>query len=296
MILSASRRTDIPACYSDWFFNRVKAGFALVRNPFFPARISRVSLAPEDVDCIVFWTKNPAPMLGRLGELERAGLPFYFQFTLTPYGGGLERSLPPKREIVETFRRLSRAVGPERVVWRYDPVICTPKLTPAWHLRQFARLCGALEGCTRECVFSFLDLYAKTRRNTAGLGLHPVPPAVMEHVAAGFAETAARHGLTLRACCESIDLARYGIRPGACIDAEKIESITGRPLRLRRDRGQRPGCNCAESVDIGAYDTCRNGCVYCYATDPRRAAGRAARHDPRSPLLDGRPPKAAGAS
>ncbi len=290
MIVSASRRTDLPAFYSDWFFRRVKAGFALVRNPFRSSQVSRVSLLPQDVDCVVFWTKNPAPMLSRLDELERAGLPFYFQFTLTPYGKDLERNLPPKRELIGTFRKLSREIGPDRVVWRYDPVVCSPELTPEWHLRQFRSLCSALEGCTRECVFSFLDFYAKTKRNTAGLGLRPAPAAVMEHVVAGFAETAARYGLTLKTCCEAADFERFGIRRGACVDAEKVERITGRPLRARKDRGQRPGCRCAASADIGAYDTCRNGCVYCYATDPARAARNGAgAGGPDSPFLNGRP-------
>ena len=226
--------------------------------------------------------------MGKLKILEKSGFPFYFQFTLTPYGRQWERSLPPKREIVETFRRLSRSIGPERVVWRYDPVICTPELTPEWHLTQFEQLCSALKGCTQECIFSFVDLYAKARRGSRGLGLSRVSGDKMEQISAGFSRIATRYGICLRTCCEKNRFLKYGIRDGACIDAERIRAVTGRPLRLPKDRGQRPFCNCAASVDIGAYDTCRNGCVYCYATGSAKAA---ARHDPDSPLLTGEPPR-----
>ncbi len=290
MILSASRRTDIPAFYSEWFCRRLKDGCALVRNPFRPSQLRRVPLTPDLVDCIVFWTKNPAPMLGRLDGIARMGFPYYFQFTLTPYGAEIERNLPPKEEIIETFRELSAKIGPERVVWRYDPVIVTKRMPPDWHFEQFGRLCRALEGCTRECVFSFVDSCLNLKRSAAMPDALEIAPETMKRVAAGFSGIAAEYGLTLRTCCETVDLEEFGIAHGSCIDQKKIEAVAGCPIRVKKDKNQRPACGCVESVDIGAYDTCRNGCAYCYATSSAGAVLRnAALHDPASPLLLGRP-------
>ena len=157
MILSVSRRTDIPAYYSAWFLNRLAEGFVLVPNPHNPRQLSRIPLSPETVDCIVFWTKNPAPMLDALPRIEAAGYPFYFQFTLTPYGPRTEPGLPPKEELVRAFWALSRRLGPKRVVWRYDPVMVDGRYPTAWHLERFEALCNALEGAAERCVFSFVD-------------------------------------------------------------------------------------------------------------------------------------------
>lgn len=291
MILSASRRTDIPAYYSKWFLNRLKAGYALVRSPYRPSRLWRVDLSPDVVDAIVFWTKDPAPMLDKLSEIGRMGYPFYFQYTLTPYGPEIEPGSPPAAEAVETFRRLAERIGPERMVWRYDPVILTGRMTPEWHFAKFEALCRALRGSTEECVFSFLDEYAKTRRSAALADRLEITPAAMRRIAAGFSQIAAGYGLTLRTCCEEIDLSACCIAHGACIDRQKIEKLAGCRLRVGKDRNQRPACGCAESVDIGAYNTCPRGCVYCYAVSSAAAARRnAAAHDPESPLLSGRPP------
>lgn len=288
MILSASRRTDIPAFYAEWLLNRLRQGLVCVRNPINPAQVSRIALSPETVDCIVFWTKNPAPMLDRLAELRSMGYEFYFQFTLTPYGREIERNLPEKRTLVETFRSLSRGIGRERVVWRYDPVVLTEAWTPGRHLEAFGALCRELEGCTEECVFSFVDRYAKAAGRMAGLAREP-SPGEMERMAAGFAETARRYGLKLSACAEKSDFSRFGVSRASCIDPGRIERLTGCAIRARKDQNQRPECGCIESVDIGAYDTCRHGCLYCYASAGDGTVRRAsAAHDPLSPLLTGR--------
>ena len=249
MILSASRRTDIPAFYSAWLLNRLRQGFVCVRNPMNPAQVSRIALSPETVDCIVFWTKDPAPMLDKLGEIRSMGYEFYFQFTLTPYGREIERHLPEKRVLAETFRRLSRAVGRERVVWRYDPVLLTGDWTPDRHFEAFGALCRELEGCAEECVFSFVDRYAKIARRTAGL-VRDIAPGEMERTAAGFAETARRHGLKLSACAETAAFSRSGTgralhRPGPDRAADRLRD-PGRKgpqpapgVRLHRERGHR---------------------------------------------------------
>ena len=163
MIVSASRRTDIPAFYSDWFFRRLEEGYLYVKNPMNPRQVSKILLSQDTVDCFVFWTKDPGPMMERLSVLDRLGYPYYFQFTLTPYGTDVEPGLPHKNELVRTFRELSCRLGPERVIWRYDPVLLSPSYTREYHFQWFSRLCGSLEGYTHTCVISFLDIYRKIK-------------------------------------------------------------------------------------------------------------------------------------
>ena len=196
MILSASRRTDLPNYYSDWFLNRVREGFLDVRNPFNARQISRISLSPEVVDCIVFWTKNPAPMLGRLRELE--GYDFYFQFTLTGYGAEVEAGLPDKRQVlIPAFKRLAQELGEGRVVWRYDPIFINRRYTPAYHLKAFREIAEALSGCTDLVIISFLDLYRKIRGNMERLQMEPLGNDGMLEMAGEMARIAAGCGMAV---------------------------------------------------------------------------------------------------
>ncbi len=285
MLLSVSRRTDIPQYYAPWFFGRLREGYVLVRNPRNPHQLSRVSLDPASVEGIVFWTKNPLPMLERLEELR--GYPYYFQFTLTPYGRDVERALPPKGKVlVPAFQRLSRAIGPRRVLWRYDPIFFTDRYTPEYHLCYFERLAKLLAPYTERCTFSFLDEYPHTATKMAGLAPRPPLPAQRLGLAGKLARIAKQYGLQLCACAEEEDFSALGIAPARCVDPELLGQLMGCPLQAKKDPRQRPACGCAESVDIGEYDTCPGGCRYCYAT---RSARAAARHDPVSPLLTGWP-------
>lgn len=293
MIVSCSRRTDIPAFYGDWLFRRLQEGFCYVRNPMNPRQLTKVPLNPHVVDGVVFWTKNPAPVLDRLEAL--AEYPWYFQFTLTPYGEDLERNLPPKEELVEVFRRLSRMAGKERVVWRYDPIVITGKYSPAWHLRSFQRMAESLAGYTEKCTVSFLDIYRKIEKNIRPLGvILPETPEKME-LLAQFRSIAGACGLELDTCAEELPVEQLGIARAACIDGRRLERIGGWRLKTPKDKNQRPACGCLASVDIGAYNTCFHGCQYCYAnTSNITALGKAAPaslpgHDPESPLLLGRP-------
>lgn len=289
MILSASRRTDLPAFYPDWLFRRLEEGYVLVRNPISAIQVSKVALSSDIVDCIVFWTKNPEPLMGKLDTIRRMGYEFYFQFTLNPYGKKIERFLPEKELLIKAFLRLSREIGRERVVWRYDPVILTDELTPEWHREAFRRFCEQIGDSTEECVFSFVDRYRKNGGRASGL-TREIMPDKMEEVAAGFAETAFRYGIALKTCCEAIDLSKYGIGRARCIDQNRIERLVGCPIRGSKDRNQRPGCGCIQSIDIGAYDTCRHGCLYCYACSGDNAVRRRVEnHSPLSPLLTGSP-------
>lgn len=285
MIISASRRTDLPAFYSQWFFRRLQEGYVLVRNPVNPRQISRVSLAPEVVDGFVFWTKNPGPMLPWLDRLP--GCPYYFQVTLTPYGAEIERNLPSKREVIlPAVRQLARQIGPERVIWRYDPVFLTDQYSAAFHQKVFSQLARALKGVTVRCIISFLDWYSPMERRFGSQRPQMIDEGQMQALAAAFGQTAAENGMRIFTCAETADLSGFGLEHGCCIDRELLEQIGGRSLDLGKDRGQRAACGCAMSIDIGAYDTCPGGCLYCYAD---HGAGRTAQHlacfDPHSPLL-----------
>ncbi|MDF1493184.1 DUF1848 domain-containing protein [Caproiciproducens sp. CPB-2] len=288
MIVSASRRTDIPAFYSEWLLNRLKAGYVLVPNPRNPLRFSKVALNRSAVDCLVFWTKNPKTMLPKLGKISELGYPFYFQFTLTPYGKEIERNLPPKTELIRTFCSLSQILGPDQVVWRYDPVILSREMPVEYHARCFEQMAAALDGMTHRCIFSFLDFYPKVRGTLQKMGAIEMQKADMYQLAEAFSEIARRHCLQLFTCCEPIDLSQYGINHASCIDAGMIEKILGCPIHVRKDSNQRPGCGCVESVDIGSYDCCPHECRYCYATSSEKNVRRhIADHDPNSPLLFG---------
>lgn len=291
MIISASRRTDIPAFYSEWLINRLREGYVLVPNPRYPSRYSRLELSPQVVDCLVFWTKNPAPMLPRLAEIVALGYPFYFQFTLTPYDRDMEQNLPPKETLLKVFQKLSSMLGPERVVWRYDPVILNADLDIEYHVQQFERMATVLEGYTHRCIFSLLDLYPKVRRamsSTLAQVANEVDEAAMGRIAEGFSGTARKHQLRLFTCCESVDLSQYEIKHASCIDQGMIEEILNCKISAKKDANQRPFCGCIESVEIGTYDSCPHGCVYCYGTSSLKTVQKnMGCHDPNSPVLIG---------
>lgn len=289
MIISASRRTDIPAFYSDWLFHRLKAGFADVRNPMNPHRISRIAFTPDVVDGIVFWTKNPLPMLRHLDALKHYA--YYFQFTLTPYGKDIEPFLPDKREIlIPAFCALSRKIGKERVVWRYDPILFNGTYTMDYHLKTFEEMAKTLSPFTETCTVSFLQTdYKSTKRNAALLQSATPSTAQKETLLRQLAQIAAGYGITLETCAQAFDYRKLGIRPAKCIDAQRLERIGGYSLQIKKDPNQRPDCGCAASVDIGAYNTCKNGCLYCYANyNEPLVRKNFALHDPLSPLLIGR--------
>lgn len=287
MILSVSRRTDVPNYYSDWFYNRIKEGFLYVRNPMNMHQISRIDLSPEIVDCIVFWTKNPANMLERLDELKN--YQYYFQFTLTGYGKDVEPGLPDKRgELIPTFQKLSGKIGAQKVIWRYDPIFLSQYYTIDYHLKAFEEIARSLDGYTKKAVISFVDLYAKTQRNTAGLQIENLSDQGMVEMAKQLVDIAGRHGMTVESCAERIDLHSVGVKHGSCIDKKLIEEIIGCKLIVNKDKNQRAECGCFESVEIGTYNTCMNGCRYCYANFNDAMVKESVKaYDANSPLLCG---------
>ncbi|QOS69718.1 DUF1848 domain-containing protein [Eggerthella guodeyinii] len=292
MIVSASRRTDIPRFHFDWLLRRFEEGFALVRNPMVRTQVSRVSLAPDAVDCIAFWTKNPAVLLARKDELDRAApAPYFVQFTLNAYGSDVEAGLPRKAQLLDTFRALADALGPERVVWRYSPILVGGPYDIAHHLHWFDAFAKRLEGSTRACRIGFLDTYPKIAGRMAALGFAGVPDGEKAALALRLAELGAAHGIDVGGCGDGA-LDDAGLARAGCIDAALVERIAGVRAGRAPGAGRRGACRCAPSVEIGTYDTCANGCVYCYANPGTAAAAHGAadpwrlrRYDPASPML-----------
>lgn len=292
VIISASRRCDMPAFQFDWLLDRLRDGFCEVPNPWDARRVRRVSLAKADVDCLVLWTRDPRPILARLGELEDFGLPFYVQVTITAYPRSLEPGVAPLDGVIEAVQGLARRLEPRRVVWRYDPIIAASGMGTDFHAANFGALAGRLSGAVERVVLSLLDEYRGTASRLAAAGLrNPVfgssrtpapgrgadatspgvaarlPPEPYPAVLGAVAGLAARHAIAPFACAEPWDLSSFGIRRGACVDSELVARIAGGSAvpSGAKDRGQRPFCGCAPSVDIGRYGPCPAACVYCYA-------------------------------
>jgi hypothetical protein len=301
MIISASRRTDIPAFYARWFMNRIRAGFCEVPNPFNRQQVSRISLLPEDVDVIVFWTRNPRPLFPYLGELDERGYRYYFQYTLLGYPPPLDASGPPLQASLVTMQELAQRLGSQRVIWRYDPIVLSEVTPPAYHRAAYARLAQALEGAASRSVISFMDDYPKIRgrmQNLAHQGARLLPVAADESeelgglpgwlgdLLADLAGIARSHQMVIQSCAEEIDLRPFGVRPGKCVDDGYIEQVFGLQVAHTKDPGQRKACGCVLSKDIGMYDSCLFGCSYCYATTSfDRARANYLRHDPDAPML-----------
>lgn len=288
MILSVSRRTDIPHYYADWFLERIKEGYLYVRNPRNAHQISKIILSPETVDCIVFWTKNPEPLLSRLGELD--AYPYYFQFTLTGYGRDMEAHIPHKKQyMIPIFQTLSQKIGKEKVIWRYDPIFFTDRYTPAYHIRAFRQIAEALCGYTLKCVISFGDLYPINQNNMKAFHTFSLEEDQLFDFGEQIARIADSYGMQAATCAETADLSGCGIEHNSCIDPSLIERIIGCRLNARKDPHQRRECGCMESVDVGTYHTCKGGCRYCYANGSQDSVFKhSSCYDVHAPLLCGR--------
>jgi hypothetical protein len=293
MIISASRRTDIPAFYAEWMVQRLREGYCSVPNPFDPKQVSRISLTPEDVDAIVFWTRNPRPLMPYLDELDRRGYRYYFQFTILGYPRQIDPRSPAAANAVEALRELGQRLGPRRMIWRYDPIVFTGITPPAFHLENFQRLAESLRGHTRRVVVSIVDMYRKIQARLKKLEGTPaaVAPCSAEDLGPlmrGLAERAGENGMEIVSCAEEIDLRPFGILPGKCVDDRVIAEELGVEVPSAKDPNQRKACGCVVSRDIGMYESCLFGCQYCYATKSfDQARVNFDSHDPKSPSLLG---------
>lgn len=284
MIVSVSRRTDIPAFYSEWFFNRLKDGYAYVVNPMNLRQVSKIELTTDKVDCFIFWTKDASPMIDRLHELK--DFKYYFQYTITPYGKEVEQGILNKRNVIETFKKLAKEIGKEKVILRYDPIFLSERYTIDYHCRAFERLCTQLEGYTEKCVISFIDLYKKTERNTKELNIMPMDLNQIEEIAYKLSSIASGYGIAIETCSEGYDLTELGVQKGKCIDDKLVSKIIGAEVNVKKDNTQRDVCGCVKSVDIGQYNTCRHHCLYCYANfNYKQVEANYKKHDKEYPLL-----------
>lgn len=284
MIINTGMRTDIPAFYSKWLMNRIRAGFVLVRNPYRPEWITRYSLTPDVADCIAFCTKNPEPMLRYMDELKAYHQ--YWFVTITPYGKEVEPNVPPKEMVMQDFITLSGSVGVDCIGWRYDPIYIDNTYTLNRHISDFEQMCQTLSGYTKVCVISFIDLYEKVKRNFS----QARTVTQQERITIGekFAEIGSRYGITIKACAEGTELARYGVDCSGCMTRKTFETAIGSNLILPGKKSQRAECACVLGTDIGAYDTCGHLCKYCYANYNKENVIRNMRlHDPESPFLVG---------
>lgn len=282
MIISASRRTDIPAFYSEWFLNRIKEQFVMVRNPVNHKQISKINLSPQVIDAIVFWTKNPFPMLDKLNMLE--SYMYYFQYTLNTYDKDVEPCIPEFFKRIQSFQTLSDRLGSDRVIWRYDPIFFSEKYTMKYHICSFEKIAKLLSGYTDRCTISFLDFCNSVKREQLYL------PTENEQIvlAEAFADIAKKYDIIISTCAEKLCFKEFGIQKASCIDQKLLEKLLGCTLNVSKDKGQRSECGCVSSIDIGVYNTCHNGCNYCYANyDKSKVMRSFNQHDSHSPLLIG---------
>ena len=300
MIISASRRTDIPAFYSKWFMNRIRAGYCLVPNPLNMKQVSRVSLHPSDVEAIVFWSKNPAPLLPHLGELDKLGFYYYFQFSLNDYPRALEPNIPSLNDRIATFKDLSRLIGPLRVVWRYDPIIISNITSFDFHRERFTWIAEELKGATHRVMVSIVDFYQKTERRLSQLEKEEgysfdrdvLSSDGITSLLKDLADIARKNNIEILTCAEEKDYSQIGVPPGRCIDNRLLARIWSLNLEYKKDPYQRASCLCMVSKDIGINDTCIHGCPYCYSTMNYAVAQRRfSEHNPDSPILWGKPEK-----
>lgn len=284
MILFASGRTDIPAFYSEWFVNRIKAGFVDVRNPYYNQQVTRYKLDPKVVDCLVFCTKNPEPMIKYLEELKN--FPLYFHVTITPYGKDVEPNVPSVDEVIESVGRLAEEIGKDKICWRYDPIFVNETYSVAAHIRIFKEMCEKLAPYTSRCIISFIDLYEKTKRNFPEV--KEVSEADQRFLAGAFSSIAGKCGIQIESCAEKIDLSPQGVIPGACVSKEIVERITNVRLKINERSALRKHCICLPTRDIAYYNCCPHLCKYCYANyDEKLVRKNYALHNPESSFLIG---------
>lgn len=281
-ILSVSRRTDIPKFYSEWFFNAIKRGDCIIQNPKYPTQLYNVNLKPDVIDCIVFWTKDPSPMINRLDELNDYN--YYFQYTINNYSKIYEPNVTSLENSIETFKILSNKIGNKNVIWRYDPIFISNNISIQHHIESFEYICRELENYTNRCVISFIDLYGFVVNRVSKLGIKALNQIQIHDILREFNIISKKYNISVETCAEEFKSFDYdNIKRGSCIDKKLIETNFDIKLNVNKDSSQRELCGCIEAIDIGIYDTCLHGCVYCYATNSNIKLN----HNPESRMLLG---------
>jgi hypothetical protein len=285
MIINTGGRTDTVQYFTPWLLKRFAEGYVYSRNPLFQNKVTRYELTPDKVDCVQFCSKNYEPILEHLQPII-SRFPTYFHYTITAYGKDVEPGVPTIEKSMETLKKLSAIVGRQRLAWRYDPVLLTNKYTIDRHLETFERMAKELTPYVDRCIFSFVEMYKKVEVNMPEL--IPLSVEDMDNLAQGLGEIAVKYGLYMQTCGNNGDFSRFGIHSSGCMTLDMIGQANDIEFRNLKHKGMRQGCGCIETRDIGAYDTCLNGCKYCYANKrPQKAVENYKDHDPDSPLLLG---------
>lgn len=284
MIINTGNRTDIPAYFSEWFYNRIKDGYVYARNPYYPNQVTKYILNSKVVDCICFCTKNPEPMISRLNELKEFGQ-FWF-VTITPYDKDIEPNVPSKEKVMESFKKLSSIIGSEKVIWRYDPIFISEKYSLKSHLENFEKMASNLSGYTEECIISFVDLYEKTKRNFPGV--REVSKEEREIIGKEFVYIGTKYNINIKTCAGGYELSKFGIDCSGCMTQAVLERAIHSNLKVPKKKGSRESCDCLLGNDIGMYNNCYHGCLYCYANYSRDIVrDNFKKHDKKSPFLIG---------
>lgn len=285
MILNTGGRTDTVQYYSEWLLNRFREGYVLSRNPLFSNVINRIELSPDTIDVVVFCSKDYAPILDRLHEISDR-FKCYYHYTITAYDTDIEPNVPSIEQSVETLKQLSAQVGKEKVAWRYDPVLLTEKYTIEKHFETFDYMAHELSPYVDRCIFSFVEMYKKLAVNMPEL--QPISNDNKLLLAKGLGTIAKQYGLYLQTCAAKDDYLQFGVHHSGCMTTEIFSRALGLNFKHQAHKGNRIGCACMESRGLGDYNSCPNGCRYCYANkDHAKAAENYRRHDPKSPLLLG---------
>ena len=283
MILNISGRTDIVAFYSEWLINRLEEGFIDVRNPFNPNMVSRIML--EDVDLLFFCTKNPIPIIDKISSIKKK---VYFHITLTGYKKDIEPGLPPKKDIIEAIIKLSKIIGKENIVIRYDPILVNNKYTIDYHIKAFTKICELLDGYIEKILISFIDDYKNVRKNYNILQYRKLLEEDYKQIGTSFSNIAKSHNINVHTCAEDRNLTEYGFIKDECMSKELALKLTGKKYKKWKARKNVP-CQCVEMVDIGVYNSCKHFCKYCYANfDEIKVKDNYSKHDPNSSLLIGK--------
>lgn len=284
MILNTGLRTDIPGFFSEWFYNRIDEGFVYVRNPYAKNHIYSYKLDPELIDCIIFTTKNPRPMFRNLEKIDKFNQ--YWHVTITPYGKEIEPNVPPVDEVIDSFKFLSERLGKEKVTLRYDPIFISEKYSLEKHIESFDYILDSLSDYTTEAIISFIDLYEKTKRNFPNA--KEVTQDERLRIGEEFAKIGEKYNIKVKTCVEGTELERFGIDSSGCMTKEVIEKAINKNLNIPKQKARNGECYCLLNNDIGEYNTCDHGCLYCYANSNKRLVKRNLKlHDPKSPLLIG---------
>ena len=284
MILNTGLRTDIPGFFSEWFYNRIDDGFVYVRNPYAKNQIYSYRLDPELIDCIIFCTKNPKPMFENLEKIDKFNQ--YWHITITPYEKEIEPNIPPMNDVLESFKYLSKKLGKENVTLRYDPIFINEKYTLEKHIESFEYIINSLSDYTTEAIISFIDLYEKTKRN------FPKAKEVTKDerlkIGKEFARIGNENNIRIKTCVEGTELDKFGIDSSGCMTKEVIERAINKNLNIPKQKARNGECYCLLNNDIGEYNTCAHGCLYCYANSNKKLVKRNLKlHDPKSPILIG---------